>query len=169
MVRRYWAEVGVDMQVNPIERTLFYERKDPGANELDANVWAGDGGLKVEMLENRWWFPSGGESNYAVKWGNYFDTRGDGEHAEEPPEDTLRQMELSWQIRREPDLEAQKDLFREILQIAKEQFYVIGIASAGDGYAIAKNNLRNVIDGFPDSWLYQTPGPINIPTWYFEA
>jgi peptide/nickel transport system substrate-binding protein len=169
MVRRYWAEVGVDMQVNPIERTLFYERMDPGANELDANVWAGDGGLKVEMLENRWWFPSGGESNYAVKWGNYFDTRGDGEHAEEPPEDTLRQMELSWQIRREPDLEAQKDLFREILQIAKEQFYVIGIASAGDGYAIAKNNLRNVIDGFPDSWLYQTPGPINIPTWYFEA
>ncbi|NED94271.1 ABC transporter substrate-binding protein [Phytoactinopolyspora alkaliphila] len=168
MVRRYWAEVGVDMQVNPIERTLFYERKDVAANEHDANVWAGDGGLKVEMLETRWWFPSGGEANYAMAWASYFDTRGEGEHAQEPPDYALRQMELAWQIPREPEPEVQKDLFREILQISKEQFYVIGIASAADGYAIAKNNLRNVVPSFPDSWLYLTPGPVDIPTWFFE-
>jgi peptide/nickel transport system substrate-binding protein len=168
MVRRNWAEVGVDMQVNPIERTLFYERKEAGANELDANVWAGDGGLKVEMLEKRWWFPSGGESNYAVRWAAYYGTRDVGEQGEEPPPDVLRQMELDWEIQREADPEVQKEHFREILQIAKEQFYVIGIASAGDGYGIAKNNLRNVVE-YPDSWLYLTPGPINIPTWYYDS
>lgn len=168
LVRQYWAEVGVDMQVNPIERTLFYERKDPAANEHDANVWAGDGGLKVEMLETRWWFPSGGEANYAMRWAEYYNGRGTGENAEEPPDHALRQMELAWQIPGEADPAAQKQLFREILQIAKEQFYVIGIASAADGYGIVKNNLRNVVDSYPDSFLYLTPGPVNIPTWYFE-
>jgi peptide/nickel transport system substrate-binding protein len=169
LVRQYWAEVGVDMQVNPIERTLFYERKDPAANEHDANVWAGDGGLKVEMLETRWWFPSGGEANYAQRWAEWYNGRGTGENADEPPDYALRQMELAWQIPREADPEAQKQLFREILQIAKEQFYVIGIASAADGYGIVKNNLRNVVDGYPDSFLYLTPGPVNIPTWFFES
>jgi peptide/nickel transport system substrate-binding protein len=167
LVTQYWAEVGVDARVNPIERNLFYERKEPDTNEHDANVWAGDGGQKVEMLETRWWFPSGGEANYAMRWANYYETRGNGEHALEPPPEALRQMELAWQIPLEPDVDVQKELFREILQIAKEQFYVIGIASAADGYGIVKNNLRNVVDSFPDSWLYLTPGPVDIPTWYF--
>ncbi|WP_129669596.1 ABC transporter substrate-binding protein [Phytoactinopolyspora endophytica] len=167
LVTQYWAEVGVDAQVNPIERTLFYERKDPETNEHDANIWAGDGGLKVEMLETRWWFPSGNESAYATPWGDYFESRGEGEASQEPPAETIRQMELRWEMWREPDLEVQKELFREILQIAKEQFYVIGIALPTDGYGIAKNNLRNVVESFPDSWLYVTPGPINIPTMFF--
>jgi peptide/nickel transport system substrate-binding protein len=169
LVRQYWAEVGVDMQVNPIERTLFYDRKDPATNEHDANVWAGDGGLKVEMLDTRWWFPSQGEANYAQRWAEYFNGRGPGENAEEPPDYALRQMELAWQIPQEADPAAQKDLFREILQVTKEQFYVIGICSATDGYAIVKNNLRNVVDSYPDSFLYLTPGPVNIPTWFFES
>lgn len=167
MIRQFWAKVGVEMQVNPIDRTLFYERKDPAANEHDANVWAGDGGLKVEMLETRWWFPSGGESNYALKWGEYYTNRGTGQNAEEPPAPAKKQMELGWRIPKEPDLAVQKQLFREILAVAKEEFYAIGIASAPDGYAIAKKNLRNVMKSFPDSWLYLTPGPINIPTWYY--
>jgi peptide/nickel transport system substrate-binding protein len=168
LVRQYWAEVGVDMQVNPVERTLFYERKEAGANDFDASVWAGDGGLKVEMLEKRWWFPSTNESNYAVRWADYYGTRGAGEQADEPPADVLRQMELDWQRLLEPDPEVQKDLFRQILEISKEQFYVIGIASATDGYGIVKNNLRNVLE-YPDSFLYLTPGPINIPTWYYDS
>ncbi|NEE01364.1 ABC transporter substrate-binding protein [Phytoactinopolyspora halotolerans] len=167
LVTQYWAEVGVDAAVNPIERTLFYERKEVDANEYDANVWAGDGGQKIEMLETRWWFPSGGESNYAVRWADYYTSRGTGEHSLEPPAEALEQMELAWQIPLEPDPEKQKELFRQILQISKEQFYVIGIALPADGYAIAKNNLRNVVESFPDSWLYLTPGPIDIPTWYF--
>lgn len=79
----------------------------------------------------------------------------------------MRQMELAWQIPLEPDPAAQEELFREILAISKEEFYTIGIASATDGYGIVKNNMRNVPESFPDTWLYMTPGPVDIPTWYF--
>ncbi|UFU05871.1 ABC transporter substrate-binding protein [Ruania halotolerans] len=168
LIRQTWAEVGVDMQVNTIERSLFYDRKTAEANEHDANVWAGDGGLKIEMLEQRWWFPSGGESNFAMKWAEYYSTRGDGENAVEPPEAPMRQMELAWQIPQEPDPEAQKELFREILQIAKEQFYVIGIALPTPGYAVVKDTLQNVPESFPDSWLHMTPGHIDPPIWFFS-
>lgn len=169
LVRQNWAAVGIDMRVNPIERTLFYDRKLPAANEHDANVWAGDGGLRVEMQELRWWFPNGDESNYATPWGNYYATRGTGEDAQKPPEPTLKQMELSWQIQREPDAAKQKELFREILRIAKEEFYVIGLVLPTDGYAIVSNKLHNVVKSYPDAFLHLTPGPANLPTWYFEA
>ncbi|MFC7405454.1 ABC transporter substrate-binding protein [Georgenia alba] len=168
MITQYWAEVGVDAQVNPIERTLFYDRKLPDANAFDASVWAGDGGLKIEMLEPRWYFPNGNESNFGVQWAEWYASRGTGESALEPPPETRRQMELYRQIPLEPDPEAQKELFRQILQIAKEQFYAIGVALPTDGYAIKKNNLHNVVESYPDSWLHLTPGPVNIPTWFFS-
>lgn len=168
MVTQYWDEVGVNARVNTIERTLFYDRKNPDANQFDAGVWAGDGGYRVEMNETRWWFPTSDGSLYGVKWSAYFSSLGEGEDAEEPPAETLEQMELYWQIPLEPDLEEQKVMFRRILEIAKEQFYAIGIALPTDGYGIKKNNLRNVVESFPDSWLYLTPGPTDIPAWFFS-
>src|SRR5699024_10135717 len=111
---------------------------------------------------------NGGESNYAVLWGEYYASVGESEYAVEPPPEVLEQMELSWQIPLEPDLEEQKALFRRILDIAKEQFYAIGIALPIDGYGIRKNHLRNVVESYPDSWLYLTPGPTDIPAWFFS-
>ncbi|GAA1175493.1 ABC transporter substrate-binding protein [Nesterenkonia xinjiangensis] len=168
MVTRFWEDVGVDARVNTLERTLFYDRKTPEANEFDASIWAGDGGLHVEMLEPRWYFPNGNESNYAVRWADWYESRGEGDSAEEPPEATKRQMELAREIPLEPDEEEQKEIFREILEIAKEEFYAIGIALPTDGYGIVKNDLRNVVESFPDSWLHLTPGPVDIPTWFFD-
>ena len=44
------------------DRDAFYNRK--GANQHDAAIWGGDGGLEV-ILEPRWYFPFSNESNYA--------------------------------------------------------------------------------------------------------
>ncbi|MBB6553379.1 ABC transporter substrate-binding protein [Nonomuraea rubra] len=169
LVRQNWEAVGVEMKVNPIERTLFYDRKAVANNQHDANIWAGDGGYRVEIEEARWWFPNGDESNYATPWGNYFQTRGEGDDAQKPPAETLKQMELYWQMGREPDQAKRKELFRQILAIAKEQFYVIGIVLPTDGYAIASKKLKNVPESYPDAFLHLAPGPANVPTWYFEA
>ncbi|MFC7106858.1 hypothetical protein ACFQQB_44485 [Nonomuraea rubra] len=78
-------------------------------------------------------------------------------------------MELYWQMGREPDQAKRKELFRQILAIAKEQFYVIGIVLPTDGYAIASKKLKNVPESYPDAFLHLAPGPANVPTWYFEA
>lgn len=167
LIVQYWEEVGIDAQVNTIERSLFYDRKTAAANEHDANVWGGDGGLRVEMLDTRWWFPSTSESNFAPRWAYWYETRGEGEFAEEPPEAPSQQMELMRQILADPDTETQEAHFREILNIAKEEFYTIGVTLPGDEYGIAKNDVGNIVD-YVNTSQYDSPGHVNPPTWYFD-
>lgn len=167
LVVQAWEAVGVQAQVNTLERTLFYDRKSASANQHDANVWSGDGGYRTEMDELRWWFPSWGESNYAVKWAEYYTTDGTGPNSEEPPAEVLEQMELAKQMELEPDPDVRDDLFRSILAITKDQFYAIGTVLPGNGYAVAKNHLRNVVESYPESPLYFSPGHIDPPTWYY--
>lgn len=166
LVVQYWEAVGIDARVNTIERTLFYDRKTGSANQHDANVWGGDGGLRVEMLDTRWWFPTNDESNFATRWANWYETGGEGEFAEEPPEATRRQMELMRQVLAEPDPESQHEYFQEILGIAKEQFYVIGITLPGDEYGIVKTDFRNVV-GYINTSQFESPGHVNPCTWFF--
>jgi peptide/nickel transport system substrate-binding protein len=163
-VAQFWKAVGVDTAVKSEDRSLFYERKD--ANQADCTVWTGDGGLKCEMVECRWWFPYTNESNYAPLWQTYFNSRGaDGE---KPPPETLKQMELYWEMVKTPDEAGQKDLFRQILQIAKEQFYAIGTVRIPESYGIVKNNLHNIPGIFPESHVWACPANTNPEQWYFS-
>lgn len=162
MVTNYWRKVGVLARTKSEDRSLFYERKD--ANQHDAAVWMGDGGHLIEMLEPRWYFPFNNESNYAELWQEYFNTL--GESGEKPPPSTLRQMELYWQLIKTPTLEGRKQLFRQILQIAKEQFYAIGTIRTPDSYGIVKNDFHNVPKKLPESHIFNTPATGNPETWY---
>ncbi len=168
IIRQNWAEVGVHSGVNPLERTLFYDRKSPSANQHAATVWSGDGGSRTEKEETRWWLPSTGESNFARNWAEYYTTRGEGQYAWEPPAEVLEQMELGWQIPVEPDPEVQDQMFREILQIAKEQFYAIGIVLPAAGFGVVKNDLLNVLESYPESPVYYSPGHIDPSMWFFD-
>nr|WP_231955484.1 ABC transporter substrate-binding protein [Occultella aeris] len=167
LVVQTWAEVGIQATVNTLERSLFYDRKSPSANQHDANVWGGDGGFRTEQDELRWWFPSWSESNYAVRWAEWYTSDGASPTGEEPPAVVREQMDLAKQMELESDPEERDALFRSILEIAKDQFYAIGTALPGDGYAIAKNHLRNVVDSYPESPLYFSPGHVDPPSWYF--
>ena len=79
MLQKYWKAVGIDMTPKVEDRALMYTRKD--ANEFDAMVWGGDGGLDV-ILEPRWYFPFSAESQFGELWQYWYnkDSRG-----EEPP------------------------------------------------------------------------------------
>ena len=76
LVVGYWQAVGIDAQMNVIERSLFYDTKD--ANDHDVAVWGGDGGLDV-VLEPRWYFPYSNESLFAEAWQYWYngDPRGE--------------------------------------------------------------------------------------------
>jgi peptide/nickel transport system substrate-binding protein len=164
LIQEYWREVGIDMQIRTMDRSLFYTRKD--ANEHDANVWAGDGGMVDALLEPRWYVPTSGESNFAPAWARWFNPAVFiGTAAEEPPAATQRQMELYRQLQASPP-DAQADLMRQILDIAAEEFYVIGVSLPAPGYGIVRNNFHNVPASMPDAWLYPSPAPTN-PEQYF--
>jgi peptide/nickel transport system substrate-binding protein len=162
IVQKYLKAVGIDMQPKVEDRALMYTRKD--ANEFDAMDWGGDGGLDV-VLEPRWYFPYSQESQFGELWQYWYnkDSRG-----EEPPAAVKKQMELYDQLKASGDPKKQDELMKEILKIAQEQFYAIGIALPVNGYGIVKNNFKNVPKVMPGSWLYPNPGPTNPEQYYFD-
>jgi peptide/nickel transport system substrate-binding protein len=164
LIQDYWADVGIDMQLVVEERTIFYDRK--AANQHDAGIWGGDGGLEV-ILEPRWYFPFSNESIYGEAWQYWFNNPND-ERAEEPPEAVKQQMDLYTQLRGTADAEGQNALMTQILDIAADQFYVIGIALPANGYGIVKDNLHNVPPAILQAYLYPSPAPTNPETFYYS-
>lgn len=155
MVKNDWEAVGIDIQAHTIDRTLFYDRK--AGNLHDANVWTGDGGWGDVLLEPRWYFPFSAESNYAIPWATWYTS--DGSDGEEPPAAAQQQMELYKQMLEAIDQDQQRDLFMQILDIAQEQFWVIGTVLDEAMYGTVKDTFHNVPDWMPGSWLYPSPGP----------
>lgn len=165
LITGYWQAVGIDGQANVIDRSILYQRKE--ANQHDAVVWGGDGGLDV-ILEPRWYFPFSNESNFAEAWQYWYNNPNDP-RAEEPTEGPKRQMELYNQLKATADPDGQAALMNEILAIAAEEFYAIGINLPAPGYGIQKNNFFNVPPSMPGAWLYPNPSPTNPFTYFIEG
>jgi peptide/nickel transport system substrate-binding protein len=163
MIRLYWQKVGVKMSVKSEDRSLFYERK--AANKPDATVWTGSAGREFDvLLDPRWYFPFNDESNFAIPWAAWFTSR--GKEGERPPERTQQQMALYRELQHTPDQAGRYRLMKEILGIAKEEFYAIGTVLEERGYGIVNDRMRNVATSIPESHLYNTPAPTN-PEQYF--
>ena len=163
LVQGYWGAVGIHMEPRIIDRSLLVSRKVN--SEHDATIWGASGGLDV-YLTPIWYFPSDPvESAYAPLWTKwYFDP----ETGEEPPDAAKQQMRLFDQIKGTGDLELQAELMSELLAIAKDQFYVMGINSTPPGYGIAKNYFRNVPAASTGSWKFPWPAPINTTLFFIE-
>jgi len=168
MIAQYWQEVGINAVTKPEDRTLLYTRKE--ANDSDCVIWGGDGGAKDALYDPRWYFPFSNESNFAQAWRVWYDKSSNPTtQPEEPPEAAKQQMDLYDQVKATADAEKQNELFAQILDIAQQQFWAMGIVLPINGYAIVKNNFMNVPDVFPEAYVYMTPGPTNPQQYYFES
>ena len=156
---------GIDIELNNIDRTLYYEKRPAG--DYDAQIWQGDGGLDV-IQEPRYYMANGDESVWAYRWAQWFQGSRP-EIAEEPAPWAKEQMDLFNQLRGEGDPLKRDELMKQILAIAKENFPVIGISLPGNGYYIARNNMRNIAEPMLHAYLFPTPGPYDPFQWYFAA
>ncbi len=130
-------------------------------------ISGGDGGLNDALLDPRFYFPFNLESAYAEKWAQHFMKSG-SKIAEAPPAEVQRQMDVYLELVATADKERQKELFEEILNIAADQFYVIGTVLPADGYIVANSKLGNVPDGQIYTWMYPQPGPMETSQLYFK-
>ena len=163
-----WRAVGIDAQVNPVDRSLKDVRM--ASNEHDCTIWYGDSGLRDAVLSPRAYMPLDGECEFAPAWGVWYQNPADQQTAPvEPPEPVKRQLELYDELRRTAGEEQQTALFEEVLAIAQEQFYAIGICLPTLGYGIVKNNVVNVPASMPEGWLYPTPAPSNPSLYAFTG
>jgi hypothetical protein len=56
----------------------------------------------------------------------------------------------------------------EVLDIARQEFWNIGLSHPEGMYGIIKNRLRNVQNPMIDDWPWQTPGPTNIQQYFIQ-
>jgi peptide/nickel transport system substrate-binding protein len=164
LIERQWAEIGVDMDINPIERAFFFERVS-NAYDHDMAVWAASdnwapGSLLQEMV------PIWMGSRYGIGWWQWFQSN--GEKGVEPPESIKERKRLRDAWVAEVDEARRMDLLRRIIDIAADELEVIGTASYGPRYGIHRTNVRNVPPKMPSSFDYPTPAP-SLPQQFFFA
>jgi peptide/nickel transport system substrate-binding protein len=159
LVKAYWLEVGIDLDVRSVERNFAYETFR--SNKHDMHIWFGDGGLGDALLDPRYYFPFSQESGYAIPWANWFQNP-NASGAEEPAPAAKQQMELYRELTRTTDQGEQDALFKQILDIAADQFWLMGVSLPPQGYGIAKNDMHNVPADQPYAYVYPTPGPLGV-------
>ncbi|PRY00891.1 ABC transporter substrate-binding protein [Allonocardiopsis opalescens] len=167
MVVGYWQAVGIDVQLRPEDRALFLERKQN--NEHEVSVWSGDSGLTDVLYDPRWYVPwHSGESAFAIPWAQWYASEGQDERGQEPSEPARQQLELYDQVQAEPDPAAQQELMRQIIDIAQDQFWAMGIGLTPETYGIVANDFHNVPERMFSASNYNDPGPTNPEQYYVE-
>ena len=156
LVKRHWAELGIDMKVNTLERALYYTRADN--NDHDVQVWPGTGGLDP-MLDPRDYFaqhPQG--TRYAIPWTLWYVSN--GKDGQEPPEHQKKRMKLFDDARATSDLKKRGEIMKEIFDIAAENFETVGVCLAVTTFGVVKNKLENAPKKMPAAWMWPTAGPV---------
>jgi peptide/nickel transport system substrate-binding protein len=162
LVKRHWADIGIDIKVNTIERALYFTRGDN--NDHDAAVWQGPGGLDP-MLDPRDFFAQHTQgSRYAIPWAQWYVSG--GKDGQEPPESQKQRMKLFDQARATADLGKRGEIMKQLFDLSAEAFETIGICLAVNAFGICKTNLQNVPAKCPSSWSWPNPGP-SLPQQFF--
>jgi peptide/nickel transport system substrate-binding protein len=162
LVKRHWADIGVDVKVNTIERALYYTRGD--SNDHDAAVWPGPGGLEP-MLDPRDYFAQHTQgSRYAIPWAMWYVSG--GKDGQEPPESQKQRMKLFDDARATADLKKRGELMKRVFDLCADAFETVGVCLAVNSFGIAKTNLQNVPLSYPNAWTWPNPAPA-LPQQFF--
>ncbi|GAA1452571.1 ABC transporter substrate-binding protein [Nesterenkonia lacusekhoensis] len=166
LVQEHWAEVGLTLEINSMDRDLRNERRDAG--EFDVYVRDGSAGLQDAILRPHWYMPYGDSGAYAWSWGSYFL---DGEDAgEAPPEDSLAwdQWEIYEEILVTGDPEEQAELMEELLDLSAEAFWTIGVSTSPNRVGVVADGLNNAPHELYEASAFQNPGPAYPAVWWWE-
>jgi peptide/nickel transport system substrate-binding protein len=159
MLARYWEEVGLQVEVRPGPRVATHELM--GEQGLwDITIWGGGPGIDIP-LQHAAYTPATtttGDEFYAEYWAEWY-RNPESPTAMEPPPEVMKQVDLVRKAEQTTDLAGRIAIWKEILEITKEQFWLIGISSAQPGFMIISNDVKNIPDPFYLDW----PHGGNVP------
>lgn len=165
LVTQYWAAVGIDATFKVQDQELFATRTE--GNQHDACVSRGGGGLGV-LMDPFYYFPYNFNARYASPWVNWFQNP-EGDNVIEPPQVVKDQIALYGQIEATTDQAEQIELMMQILDIAVEQFWCMGIALRSGEYGVFKNTLMNTPTSSVTGWLHADLAPTNPQTYFRQG
>ena len=164
LMRRQWAEAGIELVIQPSERSLYYDRAQN--NDYDISVDSVPGGLDVTQDPRAIIAVHTLDSRQSIPWVRWYESQ--GKAGEEPSDSMKQRMRLLDQWKVEPDQAKADAIFGQILQLAADAFEVIGTVEPPPQLGVRSSKLVNVFDEMPFGWTYGTPGP-SMPQQYFFA
>lgn len=144
LVKEYWAEVGVDVILQPQERSLNSQRAE--ANEIQMNMWHGG------ITDSNWLAtgspPMPAVIGWATTWAQWY-TSG-GEEGEQPPAEYLEYFQMAREMTTTLDEDRRTEIAKELWQAQADQVWHIGTVGMAPYPIIIKETLRN----FPEEGVW---------------
>ncbi len=165
LIAGHWEKVGIRLNVSNVDGTLLDTRVE--SNDFDIAVDTGEYGYLDAIVDPRYFFPSYlSGASYAPLWYRWYV----GEKPnEEPPEAMRRQMSLYRnELQAEKDAEGQYKVMAQIVEIARDEFWTMGISLPPPSYGIVRNDFHNVPTSMWEASRYPTPGPSMPCQWFTE-
>lgn len=158
-IAQMWQEIGIQLQVNPVERSLSEERMN--ANEhmmylFETGEWNPETATRL-IPGNRWGYP-------ATQWGS---TPNPDPADYDGPQWLKDQILKHWEAIQTPDPEQRRARYIEGMEIMCDNIPIIGMVVNVPVYTtLIKNNMRNIPK--PMEWVVyaQTPGN-GLPEQFF--
>ncbi|KUK32837.1 MAG: Extracellular solute-binding protein family 5, partial [Thermotoga sp. 47_83] len=155
MVKEYWKQIGVRVEIENLERSLYDSRLS--AHDFDAQAWVMDRASQPLEYASAWY----------IGWADWAGSYLEGEESLKeylqqedaivPPEgikETLEKLLDVWkEIQNTSDPEKIKELMKEVTKIHRENLWMIGTVGEDISPAIVKNNFKNV----PEELVTATP------------
>jgi len=164
---KYWKDVGVDVVLNSQPGPQHDENKKN--NLIEVEIFTGEGGAGITgILDPRYYVPltSNVIWNAWTAWQNPDPT---GQTAEvEPPQWAKDAYAKYVAVTKAPTLEEQITKMKEVLQDAKDGFYVIGIARPGIMYGVFHTRLRGIPETWYDGWVEGPTKIIRPEQWFIK-
>jgi peptide/nickel transport system substrate-binding protein len=163
LIERQWARIGIDMDVNALERTFFYERTS-NSNDHDAAVWGGQsnwapGDIPQQIV------PVHHDSRWGIPWSFWY--KSGGKQGEEPPASVKERMKLYDEARATVDPDKRRAILHKMADIAADEFEVFSVSQGLPTYGISKTNLKNTPKEIVNSWYFPTPAPALVQTFFW--
>jgi peptide/nickel transport system substrate-binding protein len=167
MIREQWKKIGIDLQVQEVERSLALKRT--AANEQQLGAWNNDGSehlftfpLHVFPFELAAVASSG---PHYVKWFHSAGAQG------KEPEPRMKELMDKWKKAFGVPEKERIQLGKDVWKIAAEEVYIIGVVGMGPasmGVRVVKTNMGNIPARMYNSPDGKTPGISRPATFYYK-
>ncbi len=171
-----WSGVGIRVILQEQTRALNNQLR--ASHQLDLAVHVGESEYQPVLRPSSfvptfsWSLQAPGYGAWFHLGGLYGDEEAEARESAVDPTDRhpeiLRAMEVLEAARAEPDLEDQREVFKEALDIAAENLWTINISTAPPQPVIVQDGVRNVPRNALCGYVFLTPGNAGIDTYYFE-
>ena len=147
----YWQAVGVDVQLSSMANDQFTENKEN--NNIQATIYTGEGGAGLTpILDPRYYVPEEFFGMFGNGWYYWRVNSQEGVSVEPSAEiDAIRDMYEEVLV--SPTQEEQIAQMAEVLQVAADNFFVLGISRPGPGYQPYNVRLGNQPEMRIDGWI----------------